>query len=126
MCLIVMKMSHSCKKSEKRCFRRFAYKPNDVCLPRHMWHVSLTRTCVGAIQEHTVLTCFKHFSCDMKLHTERKKRERFSAGHRIMGHYFAKICGYSSFNKKTTCHSFSAVNIKPSASWCFSHLELTL
>ncbi len=51
-------------------------------------------------------------------HWKEKKRERFSAGHRIMGHYFAKICGYSSFNKKTTCHSFSAVNIKPSAPWC--------
>lgn len=41
-----------------------------------MWHVLLTRTCVGAIQEHTVLTCFKHFSCDMKLHTAGEKKER--------------------------------------------------
>jgi len=41
-----------------------------------VWHVSLTRTCVGAIQEHTVLTCFKHFSCDMKLHTAKKEKER--------------------------------------------------
>lgn len=87
-----------------------------------MWHVSLTRTCVGAIQEHTVLTCFKHFSCDMKLHTareeEKKKKKRFSVGHRIMVHYVAKICGYSSFSKKKTCHSFSAVNIKPSVPCC--------